>query len=299
MTVPHNGILTAAGGVLWRQGAGPVEVLMVHRPSYDDWSLPKGKPRPNENAIQTAVREVIEETGLDFRVGPFLGALEYSVRNRPKRVSYWSMRLVGTESDPAALDMDEIDDFEWLSLDAARHIATYPSDSQILDRFEQVGTTAISVLLVRHARAGSRDGWTGPDRIRPLDKKGARQAQAIARTLPAFGPTQIFSADPLRCRETVADLSATLGIAVQINTAFDDASSQANPQRTLTAMQSALCDLDQVTVICSQGGTIEMLGALLAPTAASGTRKGAVWAFGCADGQVVTADYYPTLLAAR
>lgn len=299
MTVSHNGTLTAAGGVLWRQDEGLVEVLLVHRPSHDDWSLPKGKPQAGENAIQTAVREVIEETGLDFRVGPFLGILEYTVGNRHKSVSYWSMRLVGTESEPAALDMDEIDDFTWLSVDAARHQATYPSDLQILDRFEYIGTTAISVLLVRHARAGSRDSWTGEDQKRPLDAKGARQAQAIARTLPAFGITRILSADPLRCRQTMADLSATVGIPVQIDSVFDDVSSQDNPQHTLTRMQDALRDPGELTVICSQGGTIETLSVLLAPAAASGARKGAVWAFGCTDGQVVTADYYPVLLAPR
>lgn len=299
MSAPSKTYLTAAGGVLWRRNEGSLEVLLVHRPSLDDWSLPKGKPRKGENAIQTAVREVAEETGLDFRLGPFLGAVEYTVGNRPKRVSYWSMELVGIEHEPAALDMDEIDDFAWLPVAAARAELTYPSDQHVLDTFEQIGTTAISVLLVRHARAGSRANWSGPDQERPLDGKGARQARAIAQTLPAFGPTQIVSADPLRCRQTMQDLSQTLGIPIQINPVFDDANYQTNPQSTHSAMKAALTASDQVTVICSQGESIEALTASLAPTAERGSRKGGVWAFGCANGKVSTADYYPAVLPPR
>ena len=85
----------AAGAVVTRKGG---DVLLVHRPRYDDWSFPKGKLDPGEHAVTAAVREVAEETGLDVRLGPPLPGQRYRLANgRTKAVSYWTARVVGDD----------------------------------------------------------------------------------------------------------------------------------------------------------------------------------------------------------
>src|SRR5205823_11775473 len=87
-----DGVVRAAGGLVVRNAGGEPQVLLVHRPKYDDWSLPKGKADPGETDEETAAREVEEETGLRCRLGVELPAVEYHDRyGRPKRVRYWLM----------------------------------------------------------------------------------------------------------------------------------------------------------------------------------------------------------------
>ena len=92
--------IRAAGGVVWRQAAGnngdsQVEVAIIHRPRYDDWSMPKGKLNPGEIELEGAVREIAEETGYRVTVGPPLGDVSYLKEGRPKIVRYWAMRAEG------------------------------------------------------------------------------------------------------------------------------------------------------------------------------------------------------------
>ncbi|MDQ4132445.1 MAG: NUDIX hydrolase [Actinomycetota bacterium] len=120
----------AAGGVVWRRGdGGRVEVAVVHRPKYDDWSLPKGKLDPGENEQDAALREVEEETGLRCRLGPELAGTEYRDRyGRPKTVRYWSMSPVDGSFTPNR----EIDEVRWLPLDEASGLLTYERDRSVL-----------------------------------------------------------------------------------------------------------------------------------------------------------------------
>jgi 8-oxo-dGTP diphosphatase len=120
----------AAGGVVTREGAGGPEVLLVHRPAYDDWSLPKGKARRGESDEDCALREVEEETGLVCELGPELPSASYrDARGRPKIVRYWAMRPVGGEARPCA----EVDDVVWLPPDEARELLSWERDRVVLD----------------------------------------------------------------------------------------------------------------------------------------------------------------------
>ena len=124
----------AAGGVVWRRRHGTVEVLLVHRPKYDDWSLPKGKLEPGETFEQAAEREVQEETGLRCRRGPELDESHYvDAKGRPKIVRYWMMQVV----DGAFEHNDEVDAVRWLPTAEAAEELTYPRDRPVLDSFEQ------------------------------------------------------------------------------------------------------------------------------------------------------------------
>ena len=115
----------AAGGVVVRDG----EVLVVHRPRYDDWTLPKGKLDRGERFEDAALREVREETGFSCALGRELPSSEYrDNRDRPKLVRYWLMEVEGGDFEPN----DEVDELRWLTLPEAVEALTYERDREVL-----------------------------------------------------------------------------------------------------------------------------------------------------------------------
>jgi len=123
-------VVRAAGGVVRRDtAAGDTEILLVHRPKYDDWSLPKGKVEEGESDEDCAVREVEEETGLHCRLGPELRSVDYRDRfDRPKHVRYWLMTPVSGEFNASK----EVDEARWIPMDAAGDLLTYERDVGIV-----------------------------------------------------------------------------------------------------------------------------------------------------------------------
>lgn len=290
--------LTAAGGVLWRPTSSGPDVLLVHRPGYDDWSLPKGKPDKGENSIQTAVREVEEETGLSFAVGPRLGSVRYPVKGRSKTVWYWSMRLdPQCTDDPRSIDDDEVDEFAWLPLAKAFEALTYPADRQILSRFAKVGTIPVSLILVRHGRAGSRSRWDGPDDLRPLDGKGTDQAEMVGRTVPSLAPTRLLSAPPARCLQTAEPLASRTGMMIETSALISDHCWESDPEAAIDRLHRLAIKGERVVAV-SQGKVMEAaLNSMLPKRSASyATKKGGMWVIGASDHRIVTYDYYPSLL---
>jgi 8-oxo-dGTP pyrophosphatase MutT (NUDIX family) len=133
--------IQAAGGVVWRSSVsdggadGGLEILLIHRPRYDDWTLPKGKAEPDDgDAAATALREVWEETGLRCRLGVDLGEIGYEVQGRPKVVRYWAMQVEDGQ-DESFLPNKEVDDVAWLAAADARARLVYLPDAEIVDRF--------------------------------------------------------------------------------------------------------------------------------------------------------------------
>ena len=196
--------IIAAGAVVSRKGP---QVLLIHRPKYDDWSFPKGKLDPGEHLLTCAVREVAEETGLDIRLGPPLAHLDYSVGNgtlRHKRVHYWAGRVEGDPDVSGYEPNAEVDDVRWVDLDKARRMLTQQHDKELLDAFGDVRKRTTPLVVLRHAKADSRKQWRGNDRERPLVDAGTEQSEELVPLLAAYGVRRIVSSSSRRCWTTVA-----------------------------------------------------------------------------------------------
>jgi 8-oxo-dGTP diphosphatase len=128
-----TGVVRAAGGIVTRVGAGGQrEILLVHRPKYDDWTLPKGKAEPGESDEACALREVEEETGLACELGDEVAVIEYEdASGRPKRVRYFAMTPPdGVEAAP----QNEVDAVGWFTRERALETLSYARDAQVVER---------------------------------------------------------------------------------------------------------------------------------------------------------------------
>lgn len=301
MPADRPDLVRAAGCAVWREDDdATLQTALVHRPRYDDWSLPKGKPETGEHLLQTAAREVAEETGLEVVVGRRSARTCYAVAgptgaSLPKVVDYWTARWAGGDFVPN----DEADELRWLPVDDAAALCSHEHDRAVLADLARADVPrAPALLLVRHGHAGARSDWDGPDHLRPLDSRGSTEAQRLAEVLPLFGPQAVYTAPPVRCRETVAPLAEQLGLDLQPMTELGEDGFEADPEAGLAAVEGLLSAWDGagVTVVCSQGGTIPSIlralgarweGSRAYPPAA----KGSVWVLGGAPGGL-TADYY-------
>jgi 8-oxo-(d)GTP phosphatase len=283
-----NQIVLAAGGVVYRwRPEGDAEILVVHRPRYDDWSLPKGKLDPGEHRLAAAVREVQEESGVRGVPQARLRTVNYLTGDPgvEKQVEYWSMRCLaddGHEPD------DEVDVRQWVPLPTARDLLTYAFDRGVVAAFAALPAVTGVVVLVRHAQAGRRAGWSGPDDERPLDTNGGRDARNAAPLLALFAPERVISAPAVRCRDTVAPVADLLGKRLEVDGRFAESG---DPDEALHALQE-LAQAAPATVVCSQGGLIRPLIANLRPGGDPPTPKGTAWVLSFTEtGEVVSADH--------
>jgi 8-oxo-(d)GTP phosphatase len=294
--------IQAAGGVVWRVGAGEnggqMEVAVIHRPRYDDWSLPKGKLAPGESHLEGALREVHEETGYRVQPGRSLGGVRYLKNSgggaREKIVHYWAMRAISGAFSPNR----EVDRMEWLTVDQARERVTRGTDREMLERFALRPAMTGSVLLVRHASAGNRADWDGDDNLRPLDETGQDQADELVRLLSRFGVEDIVSAEPLRCLQTVLPLSESIGVTPRTEPLLSEDGFAGHVDEAIELIRS-LGRPGGAAVACSQRGVIdEIVGRLAASDEVDvgdslGVKKGGVWALAFDDHRLVGAERLP------
>ncbi|WP_328397695.1 NUDIX hydrolase [Nocardia sp. NBC_00416] len=286
----------AAGTVLWRHApgsVGSVEIAVIRRPKYQDWSLAKGKLDPGETPVLAAARETQEETGLRPRLGRYLGKVTYPItgHRKMKRVDYWAAQVVDGEFSANS----EVDELVWCPLSTVMSELSYPMDRQIVRAFTKLPADTHTLLVVRHAKAGRRDRFKGPDEQRPLESAGHRQALALVPNLLAFGAQEVYSAEPVRCVQTVAPLAEELGGEVEIEPLLGDIGYAADPEKARDRIRS-LASARAVRVLCSQGDTIPDLvrwwadrdGMRLSPAR---TRKGSVWVLSFAGDRLVAADH--------
>lgn len=195
--------VVAAGAVVVRRTKGG-EVLLVHRPKYDDWAWPKGKQDPGEHVTATSVREVLEETGVEIRLGRPLSRQLYLVSGgRAKHVHYWTGWVMGDHDVSGYAANQEIDQVAWVGFDKARRLLTYADDVALLDEVERHPKRTRALVVLRHGRARSRDEWATDDRVRPLTGAGRRHAERLVPVLSAYGVTRVVTSDSTRCVQTV------------------------------------------------------------------------------------------------
>ncbi|MBW4705317.1 MULTISPECIES: NUDIX hydrolase [unclassified Micromonospora] len=284
--------IRAAGGVAWRPaGDGGVEVCLVHRPRYGDWSLPKGKLERGEHPLLAAVREVAEES--DVRAVPQvrLPTVRYRSEGRPKVVDYWSMRAVAT----GGFQPDtEVDDVCWLDVDAAVRRVSYPHDAQVLTAFAALPRVTGTVALVRHAHAGKRATWSGPDTGRPLDAEGVTQARALAPLVALVRPVRLLSASPRRCVQTLDPVADLLDLPIEVCGDFDEPQPGQQVDECALAAAGRLAELaarGQPVGVCSQGKVIPgALARLAGRDDDFGTAKGGGWLLAFTADRLLAAD---------
>ena len=247
-------IIRAAGAVLWRRLSDElIQIALIHRPRYDDWSFPKGKAEEGEIDIACAYREVLEETGYETVFGPELGQIQYEVDGVIKKVKYWSAQAIGNPSN--IMDSNEVDQLIWVTLDDAKNKLSMDSDKEILKNFESFGSDSFPLILLRHAKAVAREEWDSDDGDRPLAHSGQIQAK---RFLPGFLPfaiSEIYTSDAVRCYESIEPIARSL----KINPIFSSTLSEYEFHKDKKAWSSLVKEIlenDSSALVCSHNPVI-------------------------------------------
>jgi 8-oxo-(d)GTP phosphatase len=261
----------AAGGVAMRLLEGRTQLLLIHRPRHDDWTLPKGHIEPGEHPLVAAVREVNEETGLAVRLGPPLPALAYPLPDdRTKLVRFWAaIPLEGHPDTPAAIDVNEVDRVEWVDAAQTYDILTYEDDRQVVDaalRSFTDGRLPVPVIVLRHAHAKNRNKWPGPDEMRPLATRGHQEAVRLAAVLAAYQPERVVSSDSLRCRQTVQPFAAAADVAIDEDHRLSEDTAPRKIRRAVHEAVESAVGSGRAVVLCAHRPTMpDVFGALEIP----------------------------------
>lgn len=264
--------MRAAGALVWRRSGKHLEVLLVHRPRYDDWSFPKGKVEHCESVRSCAVREVAEETGIPIVLGQPLSTVSYRLDDGArKEVHYWAARpaqegsaaLVAREAvEPASAR--EIDEAVWLRVKSARARLTHARDRELLgelvDLWEDGKLDTWTLVLVRHARAVKRSVWNRPkersaqedEATRPLTHdQGETRARALVPILSAYGVGRVVTSPWRRCADTVAPYARAAGIELETEPALTEAAHAARPKGARKVVARALREREDPVALCT------------------------------------------------
>ncbi|WP_454041597.1 NUDIX hydrolase [Cellulosimicrobium sp. Marseille-Q8652] len=262
--VEHAPVIESAGALVWRVQGGDLQVRLVHRPRYDDWSWPKGKLDPGETFQAAATREVAEETGKPVVLGVPLPGLQYlTPEGRVKRVHYWAARRASRTRDAGAIaarapvppvSPQEIDAAAWLPVqDAARRLTRYadrtPLEALVRERDEGRLTTHV-VVIARHGKAVTRGAWHGEERDRPLTPTGHAQAMALVPVLAAYGVEAVVTSRWDRCAQTIAPYADAARLETVSSEHLGEAQHERSPGRVARTVRELL-ETERSTVLCT------------------------------------------------
>lgn len=237
--------IPAAGTVPWRLRDGRLEVALVHRPRYDDWSWPKGKLDPGEEWPVTAARETHEEAGLVVRLGRPLPDSAYTVLTRAgeaadKVVRYWAAEVVGGHGRT----LNEVDEVAWLVVHAAHGRLDYARDRDqlraVVQAHQEGDLATWPLLVVRHAKAIPRGRWSGDDWLRELDAAGHERARALVPLLAAYGVERLVSSSSTRCVQTLEPYAASAGLRIRTKRGLSEEGHDEDPTKAAKHMAKAL-----------------------------------------------------------
>ena len=264
MTINRD-LVVAAGVVPWRVVNDKFQVLVVYRTQHRDVSLPKGKLDPGETTPQTAVRELLEETGLKATLGQNLGSVRYTQKSngKPKVVYYWTAAISPlAESKSTFVSNDEIFALEWLSAKKAIAALSYEHDRELVQTTKQLWKNGLLntfvIVVARHGKATAHENWDGEDSLRPLVAKGMQQAKDIAAGIAAFAPKAIYSSPAIRCMQTIAPLSYRLGIEIKESGKISQDKWTSDGERVKEFVENRFKKAESV-VICSHGPVIPQI----------------------------------------
>jgi 8-oxo-dGTP diphosphatase len=289
----------AAGAVLWQPDpdSGDTRVAVVHRARYDDWSLPKGKLDPGETEPVAAVREILEETGQRAHLGRRLSTVTYPIPVGTKVVHYWVARGHGGDF----IAGEEVDRLLWLPIAEATKRLTYPADRKTVARFAKLPADTQTVLIVRHGSAGRKARYKGIDRERPLDATGRSQAESLVPQLLAFGVSDVYAADRVRCAQTVEPLAREMDVAISLEATLTEEAYGSDPKAARRRVLE-IAARGGTPVICTQGRVIPYLIDWWCTRDGttpdkSRNRKGSTWILSLVDGRLIAADHLASPLA--
>jgi 8-oxo-(d)GTP phosphatase len=281
-------MVIAAGGVVWRESHGSRQVLLIHRPRYDDWSLPKGKLTPQEHVLVAARREIEEETGQHVTLGPSLGIQRYDVRKNggiaPKLVHYWAASLAGPEQEFEP--NDEVDKLEWLPVAKAQERLSYPRDVDILNCLDAVLPVESTVVILRHAEAVKRKDWSGKDVLRPLSDEGLASSERLSEVMGALGVNRLHSSNAERCARTVTPYAASIGRRIHLHPEISEQGYEKDPSALETVVAKAWRP-GKVTLICSHRPVLPGLAKALGLPVGKFATSAFLVAHRLADGRVI------------
>ncbi len=273
---PH--VVRAAGALCWdhatARGGRPagLQVLLVHRPRYDDWSWPKGKLEPGEGFVEAAVREVAEETGLRVRLGRDLPTARYRLDDTStKEVAYWAAHVPGALT-PKPPRPREVDVLEWVSTDEADRRLTRRGDrvqlAALLAAHAEASLDTWPLLVLCHGHARPKSVWGHADAERPLVKVGLRQAEALATLLEAWAPERVVSSPWERCLQTVGPFVRASGSMLKTKNRLSEDGHRRDPAK-VAALVTKLLGKNRPVVLCTHRPVLStVLGTLAGHTGA-------------------------------
>lgn len=228
----ESATVPAAGAVLWRRADEQLQVALVHRPKYDDWSWAKGKLDPGESWVAAAAREVLEETGFRPRLGiPLPGSLYSMQTGRLKEIRYWAAEVIGGSGDLE----NEIDEVAWLTPAQAHVRFSYVRDAMQLDAVVDADRAGVlqtwPLVVVRHGESVARKAWSKADPLRPLDTSGRAQARALVPILAAYGVERVITSPSTRCFTTVQPYAAAAGIRLTAKPGLSEETFEERPEK--------------------------------------------------------------------
>ena len=284
--------IKAAGGVLYRPNEdGEREFLLVHRPRYDDWSLPKGKLDRREGFLEAGLREVREETGIQANYPVEIGSVGYETdAGNRKVVRWWLMAAVGGKFRPNR----EVDAVAWLTLRKAEKRLQYSNDQKVLRRANALvdDPTYSKIYLVRHAQAGVKSQWKGKDLKRPLDRRGRKQAIDLAVRFRAHPITTILTSSYQRCLQTAKPLENAIRLTAETDRRLNVDGNVSDVIKLIRELKG------EAAVLITHG---EVISAVIENLVADGAdldgpmewKKGSVWVLEAKKGRIRSGHYVP------